>query len=747
METNYLINVMKRLILFSLITLLFAAIPNVALAQERASVTAQLEAQYPGAFVVFHEAYGGYYSVKLNYGKPDVTEGAFDVNGKMVIPLNKYSYMCKHDSYYGVKIGDKAGACDLNGNEIVPCNYYYVITGNTKGVMRVKDSEGGAYYDYVIDGSATAQANNVVQEDQSIKAQIKSRYPGSLVVYHEGGGGWYGIILNYGSSSQKEGACDLAGNEIIAPDRYSSVVRHDAYGGYFTVKIGNKEGACDINGKQIVPCEFANVFCSGNKMLVQKTKAQKDYAYCDYYAPAYAYSNSKPVTTQTNTFVAPVEDRNLYTIYAKEYVEKRVNKWQVKDEFETTAAYKARVNDTTREALIASLAKEAEVEFINQAKNQFKQQFTISTYDADNESFMFSSPNGDYVIKVPVGEARAFKENFKYNADKSIFAVIDNKARLAKLVMTSGGKDYQSADVEYAQVQVDYNFAPIQIEAEAAQTMATNKPTIQQSSVSVGTVSDVDRDIPVNNTVNDKTFAVVIANEKYQKESQVQFAVNDGKIFAEYCKKTLGLPAKNVHLVENATLNNIKFEINWLKQVISAYEGEAKVLFYYAGHGIPDETQRTAYLLPVDGYGSDVTTGFSLDELYGALGTLPSKSVTIMLDACFSGAKRDGGMMAAARGIAIKFKPGQPIGNTVVFSASQNDETAYPHKEKGHGLFTYYLLKKLKESKGAVSYEDLSNYITDNVRQQSIVLNSKSQTPTTIPSPAVDQQWKGWTLK
>ena len=28
----------------------------------------------------------------------------------------------------------------------------------------------------------------------------------------------------------------------------------------------------------------------------------------------------------------------------------------------------------------------------------------------------------------------------------------------------------------------------------------------------------------------------------------------------------------------------------------------------YAGHGIPDEQNKSAYLLPIDGYGSDVTT-------------------------------------------------------------------------------------------------------------------------------------------
>ena len=214
---------------------------------------------------------------------------------------------------------------------------------------------------------------------------------------------------------------------------------------------------------------------------------------------------------------------------------------------------------------------------------------------------------------------------------------------------------------------------------------------------------DVDFDIPIANNMSNHTFAVIISNEKYQMEKPVQYAENDGKMFAEYCKKTLGLPEKNVHFVTNATLNNIKHEIKWLQDVITVYNGDAKIIFYYAGHGIPDEQNKSAYLLPIDGYGSDVTTGYALEDLYKALGSLPSKSVTVFLDACFSGAKRDGEMLASARGVAIKVKQATPVGNIVVFSAAQGDETAYPYKEEEHGLFTYYLLKKLQETKGDVT--------------------------------------------
>jgi hypothetical protein len=37
-----------------------------------------------------------------------------------------------------------------------------------------------------------------------------------------------------------------------------------------------------------------------------------------------------------------------------------------------------------------------------------------------------------------------------------------------------------------------------------------------------------------------------------------------------------------------------------------------------------------------------------------------------------------------------------PQGNMVVFSAAQGDETAYPNNDEKHGMFTYFLLKKLQ---------------------------------------------------
>jgi len=282
----------------------------------------------------------------------------------------------------------------------------------------------------------------------------------------------------------------------------------------------------------------------------------------------------------------------------------------------------------------------------------------------------------------------------------------------------------------------------------ASNALVINEKVQQKQQINIGALgSDIDKDIPQTNFDNSKTFVIIIANENYQSVAEVPFARNDGETFKQYCIKTLGIPECNIRHSSNATLNNIKADVNWLKQVIDAYGNDTHIIFYYAGHGIPDESQKTAYLLPVDGYGTDVSTGYKLDDLYATLGNLPSKSVTIFMDACFSGANRNGEMLASARGVAIKAKSSAPVGNMVVFSAAQGDETAYPNNEQQHGMFTYYLLKKIKETAGNVTYKELGDYVTDNVRKQSIVVNGKSQTPTVVPSATVGGTWETWKLK
>lgn len=286
---------------------------------------------------------------------------------------------------------------------------------------------------------------------------------------------------------------------------------------------------------------------------------------------------------------------------------------------------------------------------------------------------------------------------------------------------------------------------PIIVQAKPIK-IDTPKPQPASQPVTQAKKADVDLNIPAGKLTRLHTFALIFANENYMEVANVPNALNDGKVFAEYCMKTLGIPESNVRYVADATLNKMRRQLSWISQVIEAYKGDVNIIFYYAGHGIPDESNKTSYLLPVDGYGSDVTTGYSLEKIYEELTIKKAKSVVVLLDACFSGANRDGNMLASARGVAIKAKQGDPKGNMVVFSAAQGDETAYPYTEKGHGMFTYYLLKKLRETKGDVAFGTLADYVTSEVMKQSVVVNGKMQTPQASASKDA-KNWRSWKFK
>ena len=83
--------------------------------------------------------------------------------------------------------------------------------------------------------------------------------------------------------------------------------------------------------------------------------------------------------------------------------------------------------------------------------------------------------------------------------------------------------------------------------------------------------------------------------------------------------------------------------------------------------------------------------------------------------------------------------------NTVIFSAASGAETAYPYREKKHGMFTYYLLNMLYRSKGTCSIGELGSYVEKKVKEKSVGVNSKQQTPTLSSSMA--GSWKNLTLK
>jgi hypothetical protein len=48
----------------------------------------------------------------------------------------------------------------------------------------------------------------------------------------------------------------------------------------------------------------------------------------------------------------------------------------------------------------------------------------------------------------------------------------------------------------------------------------------------------------------------------------------------------------------------------------------------------------------------------------------------------------------------------------------------------------------MQNNNGIPSMGDLTDYVTKNVKRQSVVINNKKQTPTVIPSPSLANTWR-----
>jgi len=261
--------------------------------------------------------------------------------------------------------------------------------------------------------------------------------------------------------------------------------------------------------------------------------------------------------------------------------------------------------------------------------------------------------------------------------------------------------------------------------------------------------SEVDTVIPAGQTNRNNTYALIIGNQNYRFVSNVSYAIHDARVFAEYCKQTLGIPASQVWVCEDATKQMIlEDELERVKNIRNPEN--KRLIVYYAGHGVPDTKDKNkAYLLPTDVRGTHPARGISLDSLYNLLGALHFDRTSVFLDACFSGADRNNeGLNDGLRAAVVVAEEGElNDGNVIVFSAAKGNETAQGYPEQGHGLFTYYLLKALQNSKGEVLYGDLSTSLKQNVAKQAVQLKlRKEQTPTTNASESISESWKSMTF-
>ncbi len=244
------------------------------------------------------------------------------------------------------------------------------------------------------------------------------------------------------------------------------------------------------------------------------------------------------------------------------------------------------------------------------------------------------------------------------------------------------------------------------------------------------TKSDVDELPAIKAKSNKNAYAIVIGVEKYrQKLPKADYADNDARIMAEYLTKVMGYPEENIVILINdrALKSDLeKYIGRWLPNNV---EKDSSVFIYYSGHGAPNPKTGDAYLVPYDGDPSFIEeTGYPLKRLYAKLDMLPVKEIIVVLDSCFSGAGGRSVLAKGARPLVMNMdKQVFHSDRIAILTASAGNQISSTHEEKGHGLFTYFLLKGIKE--GNAELGTLYNYLKPQVERIARKMYNNEQTP------------------
>jgi len=259
-------------------------------------------------------------------------------------------------------------------------------------------------------------------------------------------------------------------------------------------------------------------------------------------------------------------------------------------------------------------------------------------------------------------------------------------------------------------------------------------------------------DFPPRTTVNrPDAIAVVIGNRNYRSAAipAVTYAVQDAIAVKKYLTESLGFKESNIIYLNDAS--HVDFirvfgDAGDHKGILynRTRKDRSDIFIYYSGHGAPDTNTKKPYLVPSDADPAIIKiTGYSLDTFYANLTKLENekqpRSITVVLDSCFSGGYNNGMLIENASPITIEAStPALSLRNAVVFSSSRGNQISSWYNEQNHGLFTYNFLKSIKtgieQGKKGLSAGDVEKTLVDadGVNDQAWRLYNREQEPQVV---------------
>lgn len=366
-----------------------------------------------------------------------------------------------------------------------------------------------------------------------------------------------------------------------------------------------------------------------------------------------------------------------------------------------------------------------------------------------------SDGNTPLHLAATLGDADMIRQILAKNADINVkndrgetafhIAADNGHVNVIRMLLSNGadpGIANNKGRIPLMIAQAKNNTMIVKLLEEAELGLARQEASRAQSSAAISDIpvmikSDID-ELPSFKTKKiNNAYAIVIGIETYrQKLPKADFAAQDAKIVSNYLTRVLGYPEENVVTLVNDKAAKSDFEKYFEKWLGNNVEKDGSVFVYYSGHGAPDPKSGSAYLVPYDGDPTFIDqTGYSLKRMYEALGKLPAKEITVALDSCFSGAGGRSVLAKGARPIVISVdNPALLSQKITVLSASSSDQVSSTYDEKGHGLFTYFMLKGIKNEDvikpdGTLMLSDLFSYVKPQVERIARKMYNNEQTP------------------
>lgn len=337
--------------------------------------------------------------------------------------------------------------------------------------------------------------------------------------------------------------------------------------------------------------------------------------------------------------------------------------------------------------------------------------------------------------------------NNNYNATSTylpVFITVEEDANFGNLALTN---------IPVALGKTPDELKIVDIKGEQEKLLAMQQLKVYSSSDRISSNNSV-KDIsiaPAGDPIYKDAIAIVIGAEKNSYGvAPAPYAARDAQIMTKYFKNSLGIQdviTKTDSEVTGSALSDI-FDPRYgdLKKTVEP--GKTDVFVYYSGHGMPDiadDGSQDIYLFPYDARKEYVKDrGYSLNKLYADLNSLNARSVTVILDACFSGSSRQTATyksenISNAKGIRISMpqmanRPWDTNKNFRLFTSSSEDQTSLGFDMSQSGLFTYFLATGLQgeadlDGDGTIRFNELVEYVTDNVKDEAQKIRGGSQTP------------------